>query len=72
MLWIAAAALSASTPEPTRPVPTVAHATATVRIVSGVRISFDSPTNRGAPRAHDSKVTTTDGKVQPARLIEFE
>ena len=49
----------------------VAEATATVRIVSGVRLKLDSPTNPDAPPAHDSKVSV-DGKDQPARLIEFE
>ena len=71
MLWIAAAALVSGAPESSRPGPVVAQARATVRIISGVRLSLDSPTNRGAPPAHDSKVTT-NGKVQPARLIEFE
>jgi hypothetical protein len=72
MLWIAAAALAASAPEAARPAPVVAQATASVRIVSGVRLSLDSPANRGAPPAHDSRVKTEDGKTRPARLIEFE
>jgi hypothetical protein len=71
MFWIAAATLAVSAPQPSRPAPVVAQTTATVRIVSGVRLSFNSPSNPGAPPAHDSRVTT-DGKVQPARLIEFE
>ena len=47
------------------------EATATVRIVSGVRLSLTSPTNVGAPRAHDSRITI-DGTRRQARLIEFE
>jgi hypothetical protein len=67
-----AAAIVASAPasSPTAPA-VVAEATATVRIVSGVRLKLDSPTNADAPPAHDSKVEA-EGKLQPARLIEFE
>jgi hypothetical protein len=55
------------------PSPAVAvQATATVRILSGVRLKLDSPDNAGAPPAHDSVVTTKDGTAQPARLIEFQ
>ena len=67
----AAAALAASAPAPSRTAPVVAQASATVRIISGVRIKFDSPHNAGAPPAHDSKIAA-EGKVQRARLIEFE
>jgi hypothetical protein len=48
------------------------QATATVRIISGVRLKLDSATNTDAPRAHDSVVTTSDGTAHPARLIEFQ
>lgn len=74
MLWLAAAAAVAAAPwpEPARAsAPVVAQATASVQIVSGVRLKLDSPTNSGAPPAHDAKITA-DGKVQQARLIEFE
>jgi hypothetical protein len=72
MLWLAAsAAIAAATPAPSGPVPVVAQATATVRIISGVRLKLDSPTNSDAPRAHDATVTA-DGNPRPARLIEFE
>jgi hypothetical protein len=67
-----AAAIVASAPASSRTAPAVvAEATATVRIVSGVRLKLDSPTNADAPPAHDSKVEA-EGKLQPARLIEFE
>lgn len=67
-----AAAIAASGPASSRPArPVVAEATATVRIVSGVQLKLDSAMNAGAPPAHDSKVKA-EGKLQPARLIEFE
>ena len=71
MLWLAAAAVAASTPQPTGPAPVVVQATATVRILSGVRLKLDSTTNTDAPLAHDTMVKT-DGTQQPARLIEFQ
>jgi hypothetical protein len=72
MLWLAAAAaLAASTPARTAPPPVVAQASATVRVISGVRLKLDSTTNSGAPPAHDGTVTT-NGTQQPARLIEFQ
>jgi hypothetical protein len=74
MMWIAAAAALAATPaQPSewRASATV-QATATIRIISGVVLKFDAPENAGAPAAHDSKVTTEEGLVRPARLIEFQ
>jgi len=72
MLWLAAAAaIAASAPASSAPPPAVVQATATVRILSGVRLKLDSTTNTDAPAAHDS-VVSTNGTQQPARLIEFE
>jgi hypothetical protein len=74
LLLAIAAAVAAQTPRTaTAPAlaPVVVQATATVRILSGVRLKLDSPTNAGAPAAHDSTVTT-DGAQHPARLIEFQ
>ena len=72
MLLFASAALAASTPASSPPAPVVvAEAQASVRILSGVQLKIDSPTNADAPPAHDSKVAA-DGKIRPARLIEFE
>jgi hypothetical protein len=70
---VAAAAAGTATEAPPRAsaVPVAAEATATVRIVRGVRLKLDSQLNDGAPPAHDSKVRS-DGEVRPARLIEFE
>lgn len=73
MLWLIALAGAAnSAPAPSsKPAPVVAQASASVRIISGVRLSFDSPTNDGAPRMREGTVTVS-GRQQPARLIEFE
>jgi len=68
----AAAALATAPTSDRRPATVVVEATATVRIVAGVPLKLDSPTNPGAPPAHDAKVTTKDGETRPARLIEFE
>jgi len=71
-MLLLAAAIAASAPASSRTAPAVVvEATATVRIVPGVRLRFDSPTNADAPAAHDTKVMA-DGRLQPARLIEFE
>jgi hypothetical protein len=72
MVWFAAAAIAASTSAPpSGPAPVTVEATATARIISGVRLRLDSPTNANAPPAHDS-IVITNGAQQPARLIEFE
>lgn len=70
-MFLIAAAIAASAPVPTRPPAVVVQATATVRIISGVHLKLDSPTNADAPPAHDS-VVTANGSPQPAKLIEFE
>jgi hypothetical protein len=71
MLWIVAASISAAAPAASTPPVVAVQATATVRIISGVRLKLDSATNADAPRAHDATVTT-DGEPHPARLIEFQ
>ncbi len=71
-MLLLAAAIVASAPAGSRTAPAVVvDTTATIRIVSGVRLRLDSPTNADAPHAHDSKVKA-EGRLQPARLIEFE
>ena len=80
MAWIltaaaAAAGLATKAPAPTAAPPTTAvsvHATATVRILSGVRLKLEAATNEGAPKARDAIVRLKDGSEQPARLIEFQ
>jgi hypothetical protein len=74
MLWLVASAAALSAPvQPPRWAPSgaVAQATASVRIISGVRLKFGDE-NPQAPKARDRKVRTEDGLVRPARLIEFE
>lgn len=72
MLLFAAAAIAATPPAGRLSTPpVVVQATATVRIISGVRLKLDSPTNADAPQAHDS-VVVTEGTPRAARLIEFE
>lgn len=72
MLALAALAMAASQPLPA-PVPAgpSVQASATVRIVSGVRLKLDGSTNPGAPAPRDTMVQSL-GEQQPARLIEFE
>jgi hypothetical protein len=72
MLWFALAIASvASQPAPTGPTAAVVQATATLRIISGVRLTLHSATNADAPAAHRTTVTA-DGSIRPAQLIEFE
>ncbi|HYX45557.1 MAG TPA: hypothetical protein VE820_01850 [Sphingomicrobium sp.] len=71
MVLLILAANAATVPERAPSARAVVEAKATVRIISAVQLKLDSPVNPKAPLAHDSKVTA-DGKVQPARLIEFE
>jgi hypothetical protein len=71
MFLFVAASISAAAPAASRPPAVAVQATATVRIISGVRLKLDSANNAGAPPAHDATVTA-DGNAQPARLIEFQ
>ena len=74
MFLLAAAAATVATHayQPSHaPAPVAVQATATVRVLSGVRLKLDSPHNPGAPRPRDS-VVTADGRPHRARLIEFE
>jgi len=72
MFLLVAAAVASSAPANSSTAPAVVRqATATVRIVSGVKLTLDAPTNDGAPPARDSKITV-NGTRQSARLIEFE
>ena len=73
MLWLAAAAMIAATPQnaASQPVRAVVQAQATVRIISAARIRLDGHTSAGAP-APSYGVVHTEGTPQPARLIEFQ
>jgi hypothetical protein len=72
MILLAAIALAASPPPQRHASAAVAQATATIRIVSAVRISFDAPRNDGAPPARDARLKSRDGVIEPAKLIEFQ
>jgi len=73
MLLFAAAALAVS------PQPEAAHAyvgptvqaRATIRIISGARLSFGDPESSQGPPPRET-LLRTDGGSQPAKLIEFE
>ena len=67
----AAAALATTLARPSGTVPVTVQATATVRIISGVRLKLDATANRDAPPAQDRKIIV-DGMPRAARLIEFE
>ena len=71
MILLAAAALATTSPE-YRPAAAVAQATATIRVISAVRLKLDAETNTDAPPARPSVFKAADGSVQPAKLIEFQ
>ena len=65
--------MTAATPHiaQSQPTPAVVQARASVRIVSGARISLSGDPNSDTPPPTQS-VVHTEGTAQPARLIEFE
>jgi len=71
MVLLALAALTA-TPVQAHPVSAVAQATATIRVISAVRLKLDGTTNPGVPQPRDGLVRSADGSVQQAKLIEFQ
>jgi hypothetical protein len=72
MIWLAAAALAASTHVSAPPTSgVVVQAQATVRIVAGVRVKLDGQSNSDAPAVRETTVNS-GGSPQAARLIEFE
>jgi len=71
MFLLAAAALATAQTPPAAPSAT-AQATATIRIVTAVRLKLDAPVNPGAPPAHDAILRLGDGTTRPAKLIEFQ
>jgi hypothetical protein len=71
LLTAAATALASSSPA-AHPVSATAQATATIRVVTGVRISFDVETNPGAPPVRNTVLHFSDGTVTAAKLIEFQ
>lgn len=73
MLWLAAAAMAATTPQsgPSQPVRAVVQAQATVRIISAVRIRLDGQPSADVPPPTEA-VIHTEGSLQTAQLIEFQ
>jgi hypothetical protein len=76
MLLLAAAAIAAQPSAATPAASTGAsvQAIATVRIISGVRLSFgaDQQSESGAPHPRLTIIHTADAQEQPAKLFEFE
>ena len=75
MLLLAAAAISAQPSAATPPVSVGAsvQAIATVRVISGVRLSFGADqSDASAPRPRLTIIHTADAQEQPAKLFEFE
>jgi hypothetical protein len=73
MILIAAAAIASSVPHaPMWSAGASVQATATIRVISGVRISFGTEQNGAdVPRPRQTVVKTGDTR-QPAKLIEFQ
>jgi hypothetical protein len=73
MILIAAAAIASSVPQaPMMSAGASVQATATIRVISGVRISFGTEQNGAdVPRPRQTVVKTGDTR-QPAKLIEFQ
>lgn len=74
MLLLAAAAISVAMPPSTRHASAGAavQAVATIRIVSGARLSFRGPNDPDVPIARNCTLNGRDGQRKAARLIEFE
>jgi hypothetical protein len=70
-MFLLAAALATAPPH-SAAISAVAQATATIRILTAVRLKLDEPNNPGAPTARDAVVRLSDGTAQPAKLIEFQ
>ena len=69
MMILALIAASAAQPPEARVAPVV-HATATVRIISGKRLTLGTKTPEAELRR--TRFRDSDGQVKPARLIEFQ
>ena len=68
---LASAALSAAPPAP-HSASATAQATATIRIVSAVRLKLDGSENPDAPPVRSTLLKLADGASQPVKLIEFQ
>ena len=74
MLLLAAAAISTAMPQSARRASggAAVQAVATIRIISGARLSFRGPNDPGLPRARNCILNSPGGQQERARLIEFE
>jgi hypothetical protein len=72
LMILLAAALLASVSAPPEAPSATAQATATIRIVTAVRLKLDAAVNPGAPPARNAVLKLTDGSAQAAKLIEFQ
>jgi hypothetical protein len=70
-MLLLAAALIASPPAP-GPTRGTAQATATVRVISAVRVKLDGSHNADSPRPRRAEVRSPDGTVRTVKLIEFQ
>jgi hypothetical protein len=71
LLAVLSAAI-ATQPHASHPVTASAQATATIRIVTAVRLKLDGSENRDAPPVRNVVLRTSDGVTHPAKLIEFQ
>jgi hypothetical protein len=73
MFFFAAASIAGSAPDSTAraSVGSAVQATATIRILSGARLSFHGPNEHGIPHVRVTMINTIEGR-QRAHLIEFE
>jgi hypothetical protein len=72
MILFAAAAVLASPTPTAHPVSATAQATATIRVVTAVRLKLDGSDNPGAPATRGTVLRFSDGTTLDAKLIEFE
>jgi hypothetical protein len=72
MMMLLAAAALATSPAQSHSMTVVSQATATIRIVTAVRLKLDASTNDGAPPSRETVVRLPDGSTGAARLIEFQ
>jgi hypothetical protein len=73
MVFLAAvAAVIAPSPPSGQPVSATAQATATIRVISAVRIRLNGERNPGLPQPRIAILRLNDGSTESAKLIEFQ
>ena len=71
MFLIAAAALATASTPHQGPIAT-AQATATIRVLTSVRVKLDGSSTPGSPAPRDAQLKFADGTSQSAKLVEFQ